>query len=135
MLSNFIFHHIGYVTDNIANTAKFYLEAGYEATDTIEDPIQKVHICFLTKDGFPRVELIQPVDETSSVNKIFKKTGVAPYHVCYEVEDIHAAYDELVDVMEYIPLFRPVEAIALENRLICYLYKKEVGFIELVNKS
>lgn len=135
MLSNFRFHHIGYVTDNITNTAAPYLQVGYEATPVIEDPIQRVYICFLTKDGFPRMELIAPIDENSSVNKIFKKTGVAPYHVCYEVDDINSAFDELVDVQGYIPLFRPVEAIALDNKLICYLYKKEIGFIELVNKD
>jgi len=135
MFSNFTFHHIGYVTDNIANTSAFYLEIGYESTAVIEDEIQRVKICFLTKDGFPRIELVEPADENSSVNKIFKKTGVAPYHVCYEVDDINQAYDDLVDIKGFIPLFRPVEAIALENRLICYLYRKEVGFIELVNKS
>lgn len=135
MLSSFRFHHIGYVTDSIANTSVFYLQAGYQATPVIEDTIQRVYICFLTKDGFPRVELIEPIDEQSSVNKLLKKNGVAPYHVCYEVDDIYQAFDELVDVQEYIPLFRPVEAIALENRLICYLYRKEVGFIELVNKN
>jgi len=135
MLSNFRFHHIGYVTDHIASTAAFYLRAGYEATAIVEDTIQRVCICFLTKDGFPQIELIQPIDESSSVNKLLKKNGVAPYHVCYEVDDINKAFDELVDIQEYIPLFRPVEAIALGNRLICYLYKKEVGFIELVNKD
>lgn len=135
MLKDSHFHHIGYVTDSIANTSDFYLQTGYQATEIIEDEIQRVYICFLNKTGFPRIELIQPIDEQSSVNKILKKTGVAPYHVCYEVADIHVAYDELVETLGFIPLFRPVEAIALENRLICYLYKKEVGFIELVNKD
>lgn len=135
MLSNFRFHHIGYVTDSIEHTAALYLSAGYQATSKIEDEIQGVYICFLTKDGFPRIELIEPVNESSSVNKILKKSGVAPYHVCYEVDDINEAFDKLVDEQGYIPLFRPVEAIALENKLICYLYKKEVGFIELVNKD
>lgn len=135
MLSTFRFHHIGYVTDSIANTSAPYVQAGYQATPTIDDEIQRVKICFLTKDGMPRVELIEPIDEQSSVNKILKKNGVAPYHVCYEVDDINAVVDELVDVQGYIPLFRPVEAIALDNKLICYLYKKEVGFIELVNKD
>ena len=135
MLSTFRFHHIGYVTDSIANTSAPYVQAGYQATPVIDDEIQRVKICFLTKDGMPRVELIEPIDEQSSVNKILKKNGVAPYHVCYEVDDINATVDELVDVQGYIPLFRPVEAIALDNKLICYLYKKEVGFIELVNKD
>ena len=134
MLKNWRFHHIGYVTDSIGQTSSFYLQAGYQATAVIEDPIQRVLVQFLTNEGFPRIELIQPIDENSSVNKILKKNGVAPYHVCYEVDDIDKSFDELVEGQAYIPLFRPVEAIALDNRLICYLYKKEVGFIELVNK-
>lgn len=135
MLKDFKFHHIGYVTNSIADTSAFYLEAGYLKTASVTDEIQRVSICFLTKEGFPRIELIEPSDENSSVNKVLKKTGVAPYHVCYEVEDISIAFNELVDVQEFIPLFRPVEAIALDNRLICYLYRKDVGFIEIVNKT
>lgn len=135
MLSNFRFHHIGYVTNSIANTAAAYKAAGYQTSPIIKDAIQRVLICFLSKEGFPTIELIEPADEQSSVNKILKKNGVSPYHTCYEVDDINAAFEELVEGQGYTPLFRPVEAIALENRLISYLYKKEIGLIELVNKD
>lgn len=117
------------------DTAVYYAAFGYQASPVIEDKIQRVYICFLTKENFPRIELVEPVDEQSSVNKLLKKNGVAPYHVCYEVDNIDEAVDELVDIQGYIPLFRPVEAIALDNRMICYLYRKETGFIELVNKD
>jgi len=135
MLANFRFHHIGYVTDSIDSTSEMYIKAGYESTIVIEDTIQHVNICFLTKEGFPTIELIEPADEKSSVNKLLKKNGVSPYHVCYEVDDINVAFEELVEVQGYTPLFRPVEAIALENRLISYLYHKTTGLIELVNKD
>lgn len=133
MLERFRFHHIGYVTDNITNTSSVYLQAGYQVSPVIEDSVQRVKICFLIKDNSPKIELVEPIDECSSVNKILKGSGVAPYHVCYEVDDINLALDELVDTQGYIPLFRPVEAIAMDNKLICFLYKKEIGFIELVN--
>lgn len=135
MLTNLTFHHIGYVTDDIAQTAAFYLKTGYEATDIITDEIQQVKICFLSKADFPLIELIEPNNEKAALNKILKKNGVAPYHVCYETDDINLAFDKFTEEYGFIPLFRPVEAIALNNRLICYLYKKEVGFIELVNKT
>lgn len=134
MLPNFKFHHIGYVTNNIEETAVLYVSAGYIISEIITDLIQNVKICFLTKEGNPRIELIEPVDEFSSVNKILKKAGVSPYHVCYEVDDIFVAYDALCE-LGYIPLFRPVEAIALENKLICYFFKKEIGYIELLNSK
>ena len=73
MFKDFRFHHIGYVTDSIAHTSAFYLDAGYQKTGNVTDEIQRVSICFLLKEGFPRIELIEPVDENSSVNKILKK--------------------------------------------------------------
>ncbi|MEG1564166.1 MAG: VOC family protein [Bacteroides sp.] len=127
------FHHIGYVTDNIVNTLSCYSKMGYLASEIVVDPIQKVRICFVSKNGDPCIELVEPLDEKSSVNKILKKNGVSPYHVCYEVENIHNAFENLIED-GFIPLFRPVEATAMDNRLICYLYKKEIGFIELLNK-
>jgi len=134
MLPDFKFHHIGYVTDNIINTSAIYLKVGYKTGNIIIDPIQQVKICFLEKEGNPKIELIEPLNEKSSVNKLLNKNGVSPYHVCYEVDDIEIAFEKLTKELEYIPLFRPVEAIAFDNRFICYLYKKEIGFIEIVNK-
>lgn len=61
------------------------------------------------------------------------KRGVTPYHTCYVVEDINAAYEEMLD-NDFTPLFKPVAAPAFGNRLICYLWKSEIGFIELVNQ-
>ena len=34
----------------------------------------------------------------------------------------------------FLPLFRPVQAVALGNKKICFLFNREVGLIELVEK-
>ena len=62
------------------------------------------------------------------------KNGVTPYHVCYEVEDIEKACNDLVEG-EYFQLSKPVLAPAFGNRLICYLWGRETGYIELVSGS
>jgi methylmalonyl-CoA/ethylmalonyl-CoA epimerase len=133
MKLDFKIHHIGYVTDNIIITSAIFEELGYESDEKILDPIQKVYICFLHKGNVPSIELVEPIDEHSSINKILKRNGVSPYHICYEVSDIEKAYSGLVED-GFVPLFRPVEAAAINDRLICYLYKKEIGYIELVNE-
>lgn len=131
---NFKLHHLGYVTDNISRTLNEFRILGYTESEIVKDEIQNVNICFLTKEDTLMIELVEPADERSSVHKMLKKNGVSPYHICYEVEDISKAFDYLTETEGYIPLFRPVEAAAMDNRLICYLYKKEVGFVEIVSK-
>ena len=60
--------------------------------------------------------------------------GVTPYHICYEVDDIYLAVSDLKK-KRFIPLFNPIEAVALGNRKICYLFNQAVGLIELLNKE
>ena len=135
MIKESIFCHIGYVTDSIEKTAAVYVENGYVKSQVWQDEIQSTRICFLAREGMPTIELVEPLNEKSSVNKILNKNGVSPYHICYEVADIEKTFEMMTEEMGFIPLFRPVEAIAFENRLICYLYKKEIGFVELLNKE
>ena len=131
MLSTFKFHHIGIAVSSIEETATIYISAGYKQSETIYDPIQNVYICFLTKEGMPKIELLAPKDEQSPISKILEKNGVTPYHFCYEVADIHEAVQELRK-QRYVPTSKPVHAVAIENKLVCFLYNKKVGLIELV---
>ena len=131
-MNKFTLDHVGVVTGDIETTARVYIKMGYEQSNVVTDIIQQVKICFLT-NGESKIELVEPLTEKSSVNKLLNKNGVSPYHLCYEVDDIEMVYDEMIEA-GFIPLFRPVEAIAFNNRLICYLYHQAIGYIELVNK-
>ena len=133
MFTNFFFHHIGIATDNIEKTAAFYLDAGYTNTPVINDPIQQVAICFLSREFSPLVELVSPLTDDTPVTEIIHKSGVTPYHVCYEVDDLNESIMKLKH-KKFLPLFNPVAATALDNRFICFLYKKDFGLIELLQK-
>ena len=134
MFRDFRFHHIGYAVKNIDQTASHYLEGGWELSAPITDPIQNVRIAFLTKAGHPSIELVTPVNAQSPVVKTLEKSGVSPYHVCYEVNDIEQAV-AMMRNKHFIPLFKPVAAVALGSRKICYLYNRHVGLVELLNKD
>ena len=133
MLDSFRFHHIGYAVNSIETTAKYYLNAGWLLSEIYIDEIQNVKIAFLSKTDMPLIELIAPVDKKSPIVNTLEKVGVSTYHICYEVDDIYVAVDELRK-HNYIPLFNPLGAIALDNRKICYLYNTNVGLIEIINK-
>ena len=134
MLEGFRFHHIGYAVNNITETAALYSAAGFNASEVMVDLIQQTRICFISKEGNPCIELVEPLNEGASVYKILKtgRGGAMPYHICYEADDIEGAFDSLVR-LRYTPLFRPVEAVAMNNRKICYFYRKEIGFIKVVS--
>lgn len=133
MINELRFHHIGVACRDIDETKPFYLGIGYEASETIVDPIQNIKICFLSKPSIPLIELLAPVDEKSPINRTLDASGVTPYHICYEVDDINAAIKELRE-QRFVRVSKPQPACAIGNRQVCFLYKKEVGLIELVEK-
>ena len=134
MLEEMEFHHIGIAVHDIDTTAAMYVVAGYTQSETVYDPVQNVHICFLRKDGMPTLELLAPNDETSPVYNTLQKNGVTPYHCCYEVDGIDEAVSKLRK-LRYVATSRPVEAVAIGGRRVCFLFNKNVGLIELVEKE
>jgi len=134
MLHDFIFHHLGIATANIERTSDFYIHAGYTISPIITDQIQDVNICFLTRPASPLIELVSPLSIASPVSKIIQNSGVTPYHTCYEVVDLNKSI-LLLKQKKFLPLFKPVPAIALENQLICFLYNKDFGLIELLQSK
>ncbi|MBQ6068564.1 MAG: VOC family protein [Bacteroidales bacterium] len=123
--------HIGYAVRDIASTAAYYTAAGWQLSEVFEERVQNTRIAFLRKEGFTTIELVSPLEGKSPVDNILKQVGCSTYHVCYVVDDIEQAVEDLYEE-DFKPLFFPVESVAMENRKICYLYNMQVGLIELV---
>ena len=128
------FHHIGIATHDIEETTKKFNLFGYQSsTDKFYDPIQNVYITFMEKLNAPRLELVAPVDQDSPILNTLNKNGTTPYHFCYEVDDIVKEVETLKK-MKFLMVSKILPAVAFNNRLICFLYSKESGLIELLNK-
>jgi methylmalonyl-CoA/ethylmalonyl-CoA epimerase len=129
------FHHVGIAVQNINEAIKAYEAFGYsKVSDIIIDPIQKVQLCFLDKDESPTLELVAPISSESPVTNILAKSGPTPYHNCFEVYDLTESVASLKQ-WGYRRLSAIVPAIAFGNRKICFLYHKEAGLIELLEKT
>lgn len=125
-------NHIGYAVKDIQQTAKLYVDAGWELSEVFEEKVQNTKIAFLKKKGFTTIELVAPLDESKSpVDNILQNNGVAPYHICYDVDDIEKSVEDLYEE-GFKPLFMPTPSIAMDNHNICYLYHMEIGLIEIV---
>lgn len=125
------FHHVGIACRDILKSSKFYTLMGYQADPVIDDPIQHVRVCFLEKEGAPRLELLEPLDEQSPVARTLSTSGVSPYHICYEVADITAAIEALRG-QRFLLVNGPVPACAMGDKRIAFMYQKNTGLIELV---
>ena len=133
MLPEFRFHHIGVAVHDIEATASFYRQGGYHISASVFDPIQDVTICWLTREGYPTVELLAPVDEKSPVNAILEKNGVIPYHTCYIVNNIEEAALKLRK-QHYVMVSKPAKAVGFLGSKVAFFFNKAVGLIELVEE-
>lgn len=126
--------HIGWLTDNIEETTKVFSVLGYSlSSEIVNDDTQRCRICFISRPNEVRLELVEPYEDNKTMQRMLKKQGCGPYHTCHIVEDIDASYNELVS-KDFLPLFQPVAAPAFDNRRICYFFKQEIGYYEIVEK-
>ena len=98
--------HIGIIVQDIAVSKKYYEEHyGFkDLTGEVDEPAQKVKVMFLDigYGRMPSIELIQPVDESSSVSAFLKKTGGGLHHLCYEVEDMDKAIEHFKGLKSFM---------------------------------
>jgi methylmalonyl-CoA/ethylmalonyl-CoA epimerase len=133
MNSNYVFHHLGIATRSIENCVSIYSKLGYSISDIRVEPSQNVKICFLSKEGGPLLELVEPQNNDSPVSNIVKNSGTTPYHTCYQVENLQASLDELEE-LNFRVLFEPLKSEAMDKGLFCYLFSAEIGLIELYQR-
>lgn len=86
--------HIGIAVEDIEKCLKIYETLGfkYEGTEVVEN--QKVKVAFL-RCGENEIELLQPTEQSSTVQKFIDKNGGGIHHIAVRVDDIQQAIDEL----------------------------------------
>jgi methylmalonyl-CoA/ethylmalonyl-CoA epimerase len=127
-------HHIGYAVRKIDEAFKYFKLLGFSiASEVTEDTLRNVRICFIENNGV-QVELIEPLNEKSPVENVLGKNGPTPYHLCIETENIIRSVSEL-QKNGFMLLNPPKVAPAIENRHVAFLFRKEIGIVELVDEA
>ncbi|HRE60605.1 MAG TPA: methylmalonyl-CoA epimerase [Micropepsaceae bacterium] len=85
-------NHVAIATPNIAEAAKVYRDVlGAKVSDPVPQPDHGVVTVFVELPN-TKIELLEPLGANSPIMSFLNKNpkgGI--HHVCYEVEDIHAA--------------------------------------------
>ena len=124
------YHHTGIVVSSIENSINIYLKLGYTQTGKIKtDIVQNNRIVFLKNDSLPSIELIEAIDESSTVYK--SKLGY--HHICYESECVDEDIVKSFKALRVGKIFtKPLVAPALDNREVVFACLQNGTFIELI---
>jgi methylmalonyl-CoA/ethylmalonyl-CoA epimerase len=89
-------NHVAIATKNIAAAAKVYKETlGAKVSEPVPQPDHGVTTIFVELPN-TKIELLEPLGENSPIAKFLEKNpSGGMHHVCYEVDDIYAARDQM----------------------------------------
>ena len=91
-------NHVGVATPSIEQSVKLYRDmlGATKIHDKFSMEEQGVWVCFVDLPN-SQIELIEPIDDTSPVAGFLKQNPAGgQHHICFEVDDIIAARDEMV---------------------------------------
>ena len=121
-------HHVGYLVKKTEKAIQAFEALGYRRTrEPVLDEYRQADICFLEKD----VELVSPVSRESVVADLIKRLGNTPYHICYETDRMEEDLARLQE-QHYVMCSELHEAVALDDRKVCFLIHPYLGMIELL---
>ncbi len=127
-------HHVGYLTKDLNKAQDEFLALGFVVEqEKAYDEHRKINISFIVNGNY-RVELIEPVDDSSPMYPLLKRYKNTPYHICYEVDDLEASIAEL-STKGYTVMQEPLEAPCIENKRVSFLINSNLGIIELVETN
>ena len=85
--------------------------------------------------GESKLELLEATSETSPIKKFLDKKGEGMHHIAFEVGDIHAEINRLVD--QGFELIGEGPKDGADNKLVCFFHPKTTGglLIELCQEK
>ncbi|MAT83273.1 MAG: methylmalonyl-CoA epimerase [Gammaproteobacteria bacterium] len=91
-------NHVAIVVPDLAAASEVYRSTlGATVSEPVDLPDHGVTTVFVELPN-TKIELLHPLGEDSPVAKFLSNNASGGiHHVCYEVEDIHAAIDRMVD--------------------------------------
>jgi methylmalonyl-CoA/ethylmalonyl-CoA epimerase len=126
-------NHLAIVVENIEDSLTFWRDAlGLPMGDVHEVAQEQVKVAFL-EVGESHVELVQPTSDDSGIAKYLAKKGAGMHHVCFEVEDITVALQQMtandIELINDTPRER-------DGRKYAFIHPKSTGgvLVEIYEK-
>ena len=126
--------HIGLAVNNLDKDAPFWkhvLKISHKGTEVVEDQGVTTDIY---DTGRGKVELLESLGESTAVGKFLKNRGPGIHHVCFEVDDINNAINELKE--SNIQVLSDIPTTGAEGYKVVFIHPKSTGgvLVELAEK-
>ena len=131
------FHHIGYAVQSISAYRRDFFDPLFSplsVSHVVEDPIQRVRVCFAQLQGGVTIELVEPTASDSPINGIIGSQRGGLYHQCFEVDDLDEELSRFRR-KSCLPLGKPAPAAAFDGRRIVFLLTPQRDLIELLESG
>jgi methylmalonyl-CoA/ethylmalonyl-CoA epimerase len=130
-------NHVGVATPSIDESVKLYRDilGATKIGEKFAMEEQGVWVCFVDLPN-AQIELIEPIDETSTITNFLKQNPAGgQHHVCFEVDDIIVARDDMVAKGARV-LGTGEPRIGAHGTPIIFLHPKAMGgvLVELMQK-
>jgi len=126
--------HLGIAVKDLANDSLFWkhiLKINHRSKEVVEEQGVTTDI-YDTGQG--KVELLQATHPASPIEKFIKKRGAGIHHVCFEVEDINSAIQELKENKIHVLSDEP--SIGAEGFKVVFIHPNSTGgvLVELAER-
>ena len=120
--------HIGIAVESLAKGVEFYEALGLDLEGIEEVAEQGVKVGFLPV-GEPRIELLEPIGESSPIASHLERRGPGLHHICVRVPDIRSAMAGLVERGYRLLSDEPQQG--AHGCLVCFVHPKSTGGVLL----
>lgn len=127
--------HIGIAVKSIDDSLPYYTETlGLKLIHIEEVPSEKVRVAFIDS-GNVTLELLQPLDETSTIHTFIEKKGEGIHHVAFGVSNIQDRLNELKE--KGVRLIQETPKAGAHGAQVAFIHPKASGGVlyELVDKT
>lgn len=118
-------NHVAIAVNDLDAAVALYRDTlGAKVSDAVDQPDHGVVTVFVELPN-TKIELLYPLGDKSPIQRFLdKNTSGGIHHICYEVEDIHAARDKLLaDGMRILGSGEP--RIGAHGKPILFLHPKD----------
>lgn len=125
-LSDCILDHIAIAVKSIDASEKFYQDLGLTFSAKREIVAeQKVKTAFANIDVNAHIELLEPTDPESTIQKFIDTKGEGIHHICFKVKDVVAKTDELI--RKGYRFIYPAPRLGAGGCLVNFMHPKSTG--------